>query len=436
MIVRLLGNLALALGAVLFTLVAGEIAARFLFPEWVPEMAERSFWRYDERLGWAHAPGQSGVHRQPDFAVEVEISSQGLRDREYLVEPPDAAKRILVLGDSFAWGQGVAREHLWHEIIEARNDGWELINSGVAGYGTGQQLIYLEEQGLEFQPRFILLMLHPNDLLDDIEPFRYGYFKPTWVLDDAGELELTQVPVPRLDFEQRFDRWLRNHTYLLYRVYHAQQFFDAWREERAKAPEAPRAEKSEKPRKSEKQQEAKNNRSPEERAARKAKREARRREAAERPQPRSKYAVDVSLTIALLERMREAAEAGGARLLIATVPMPDPPRGLLAEAVQSMGIPLLMLDEAFAAASGETRFRHDPHWTPYGHEVAAGAVEAFLREQGMLTGQAPRALDPLGQLRFRGARVAELADAGDLKSPGFGRAGSSPAPGTTPGPGR
>ena len=59
-IARALGNLGLAAAAVLFTLLVGEVASRFLFPEWVPEAAERSFWEYDEILGWVNQSGRDG----------------------------------------------------------------------------------------------------------------------------------------------------------------------------------------------------------------------------------------------------------------------------------------------------------------------------------------------------------------------------------------
>ena len=54
MILRGLGNLGLAFAAVVLTLLLGEVASRFLFPEWVPDQAERSFWEYDALLGWVN----------------------------------------------------------------------------------------------------------------------------------------------------------------------------------------------------------------------------------------------------------------------------------------------------------------------------------------------------------------------------------------------
>ena len=397
MVGRILGNLALAVGAVVFTLLAGELASRFLFPEWVPDASERSFWEYDELLGWVNQPGREGVHRHADFAVEVSISDQGLRDRTYPEARTPGRRRMLVLGDSFAWGYGVERPEIWHEVLEARHPDWEIINTGVAGYGTGQQLLYLERRGLAFEPDVVVLMLHPNDFLDNNEPFRYGYFKPQYEID-GDALKLTQVPVPQLDWQARFDRYLRFHTYLLYRVYHAPELYEAWRDSRAEqaaasseaadvaaAPEPRPAN----PQRSDAEREARRREraqlSDEERAERRRKRAERRRQAAAaQPARKSKYAVDLALTDRLLVELRDRAAAAGARLLVVSIPMADPPRTEFAARVAAAGIPLLLLDETFARPTAPVRFESDPHWTPYGHELAADAIEAFLREHGVL----------------------------------------------------
>jgi hypothetical protein len=397
---RILGNLGLAGAAVLLTLLLGEVVSRFLFPEWVPEAAERSFWEYDEALGWVNQSGRTGVHRHSDFAVDVSISDQGLRDRSYPEARTPGTRRMLVLGDSFAWGYGVEQAEIWHEVLEARHPGWEIINAGVAGYGTDQQLLYLERRGLEFEPDVVLLLLHPNDFLDNNEPFRYGYFKPHYELD-GDSLRLTQVPVPQLDWEARFDRYLRFHTYLLYRVYHAPEIYEAWQEARGEAREPPPV--SAKPRAPEKavktatpepaeatsptppKERQRAAQSDEEDAERQRKRrERRQRAAASRPARKSKYDVDLALTERLLRELRDQASANAAKFLVVSVPMPDPPRSRFARSVEDAGIPLLLLDAALRNPAEPIRYANDPHWTPHGHALAADAIEGFLREQAVL----------------------------------------------------
>lgn len=399
MIRRGLGNLTLAVCAVALTLVLGEVVSRFLFPEWVPDEAERSFWEYDELLGWVNQPGRRGTHRHQDFSVGVEINDQGLRDRTYPEERVAGKERMLVLGDSFAWGYGVEQSEIWHEVLEARHAGWEIVNTGVAGYGTGQQLLYFERRGRDFHADVVVLMLHPNDFLDNNEPFRYGYFKPQYVLE-GDDLELAQVPVPQLDWEARLDRYLRFHTYLLYRVYHAREVYEAWQETRraeerepAAAAPAPEAKKASARRERTPEQRAERERrlanmTEEERAERERRRAQRKRQreaqAAAQPRRKSKYDVDLSLTERLLVELRDRVAEGGARLLVVAIPMPDPPRTAFAALVERAGVPLLLLDDALRDPAEPIRYANDPHWTPFGHRLAADAIEAFLAEQGIL----------------------------------------------------
>jgi hypothetical protein len=356
---RAVANLFLAAAAVAATLALAEAAARRLLPEWAPVNGSRAFWRYDALLGWSHRPGANGIHRERDFAVRVETSSQGLRDRVYPEQRAAGLCRMLVAGDSFAWGFGVEREEIWHERIERRHAGWELVNAGVAGYATDQELLYLEHQGLALRPDVVLLQLHANDFLENGERSTSGYYKPYFSLLEGGWLEVRQLPVPQRSLAQRFDRWLRHHTYLLYRAWHPLEFAASAREARAAANAAADV--------------AADVAAPPARSA---------------PPPAgatSKYDVDLALTLRLLARIDALVRERGARFLLVSVPMPEPPRARFEAGVRALGITHLPLDAAFRKQR-DVLFAHDPHWTPRGHEVAAAAVEAFLEAQGVLAG--------------------------------------------------
>ena len=54
----------------------------------------------------------------------VEISSQGQRDREYLIVKPKGTYRIIILGDSIAFGWGVELEQTMAKSME------RMLNSG------------------------------------------------------------------------------------------------------------------------------------------------------------------------------------------------------------------------------------------------------------------------------------------------------------------
>jgi lysophospholipase L1-like esterase len=99
------------------------------------------------------------------------INSHGLRDQELSLVKPSNTFRILALGDSFTYGHGVRREETYVKQLEAilnhklgnRGIRYEVLNAGVPGYNTHQELIHLQEVGLLYQPDVILLGFTMSD---------------------------------------------------------------------------------------------------------------------------------------------------------------------------------------------------------------------------------------------------------------------------------
>lgn len=382
MVRRQLANLAVAIVSLAIALALAEVATWVLLPSWAPENASRTFWRYDERLGWSNRPGARGVQRQRDFAPRIEINAAGQRDRDIPVERVPGRCRLLAVGDSYTWGYGVEREEIWHELLEVRHPDWEVVNAGVPGYATDQELLYLEERGLALRPDAVVLLFYANDLLENLERSTSGYFKPYFELAADGSLALRQVPVPHGSPKQQLERWLRFHTYLWFRLYRLPSWIAAVREERAGSEAHNERQKREAREAFEQERERR----------RRERRAARAQGGARRPAPdsvpalppaRNKYDVDLSLTLALLERMDRSAEVRGARFFAVTAPLSDPPRERLLAGLGKRGVRHLALDAAFAGRR-DVRFPHDPHWTQAGHALAADAIEAFLVSEGVL----------------------------------------------------
>jgi lysophospholipase L1-like esterase len=191
-------GLGLAVSAAVFVLAAGaaELAVRALRPAWRPPPAGGvPFIRADPNLGWRLREGWRGPFVLPHRTTRVEISAQGLRDDEISPRPGPGRRRVLLLGDSFAWGFGVEREEMFDRILEERTPGLEIVNESVPGYGTDQELLLFEAQGVGFHPELVLLLFHPNDLLNNTWPRQYGDPKPVFRVEGDG-LRLDNVPVP------------------------------------------------------------------------------------------------------------------------------------------------------------------------------------------------------------------------------------------------
>ena len=183
---RLVGP-ALALVSVLVSFLLIEVALGVLGygrQRLVPQPA--GFWRHDPRLGWHHTAGSEGVFdRSPVFRTRVRINDKGLRGRDYPYERVAGRRRILVLGDSFVFGYGVEQEEIFTTVLEGLLPATEVINAGVSGYGTDQ------------------------DLLADPE---VAGIEPLFVPSPGGELVLTNVPVPPVPLRLRLKAWLLGHS--------------------------------------------------------------------------------------------------------------------------------------------------------------------------------------------------------------------------------
>ena len=198
-------RLALPLAAVLATLAAFELGLALVAPQ---TSRTPRVWQHDPDLGWANRPGAAGVLVEPELEVEIAINAAGLRGPEVSIEKPSGTRRVALFGDSFAEGWGVAEPDTIRARLEARlrardsEARAEVLNFGVAGYGTDQEFLLFAKQGRRFAPDVVCLLFFTNDLWDitDREGWGGGVVvpKPRFQLRPDGTLALTGVPVPRV----------------------------------------------------------------------------------------------------------------------------------------------------------------------------------------------------------------------------------------------
>jgi len=349
---KLLGQLLFLGFTLVMTIALIEVGSRFLFPAWAPVAGDRNFWEYDSDLGWSHHPNTSGRMEYSDFAIDVEINSDGLRDVEYPRERTPGKRRMLLLGDSFGWGFGVEREEVFAERIEARHPEWEVINASVSGYGTDQEYLYYLGRGHAYDPDVVMLLFCGNDLYNSASPVQYWHNKPFFRVSPSG-LELENVPVPKLSLSQRLANYIARETYFL-RIASAvaSSRIAEWRSARTARGNAP---------------------SPAEAAP----------STAEAQAPVSKLSPDEERILRLMLMLDTQVRANRARLVVIALPGEYPmfsePRFL------ESGIDFLPLSGVFEGTSEKVIFDHDPHWTATGHAIVSRRVEGFLRESGILS---------------------------------------------------
>ena len=124
--------------------------------------------RPDSLLGHRYAPNTRTLHRTPEFRVEYVIDAHGRRARASQPNPDSTAVRILVLGDSFTFGDGNAEEDVWLRVMERalgqRGHAVDVVNAGIEGYDTRAEFLYLRELEPEVRPDVVVLAFLANDV--------------------------------------------------------------------------------------------------------------------------------------------------------------------------------------------------------------------------------------------------------------------------------
>ncbi len=109
-------------------------------------------------------PNMEGVA----WGQNVKINSFGFRDREYSLKKPDGTYRMVVLGDSITFGNFLPVQstyaHRLELLFERRGVNVEILNLSVSGYNTTQEIAFLEEVGLQFNPDEVIVGYCMNDL--------------------------------------------------------------------------------------------------------------------------------------------------------------------------------------------------------------------------------------------------------------------------------
>lgn len=343
-------NLSLLLISILVALFVSEIALRVMGFTALYVSPERDrFWKYDSLLGWAHQPGQEGVFETPQFRSVVRINEKGLRDRSHPYERQGDTQRILVLGDSFAWGYGVEESERFSQQLE-ESLGAEVINAGVSGYSTDQELLWYQNEGIKYETDLVILVIAGNDVGDnDRLLVNTIYYKPKFIIEE-GQLVPTGHPVPKTSTQGRFIYSLSQRSALAYFL--IQRYFDF-------LSLYARFKNSDRPHASAPVSSLNAEREP------------------------------FELTVALIDEMKKIAESNKANFLIVTTdrwwnyPAADSYEDFVV-LLESKGFLVLDVESMPGFDPDKMLIPDDGHWNKMGHEFVAEKIESLIETQQLL----------------------------------------------------
>jgi hypothetical protein len=339
--IRRLGLRALLVALSLsLSLVFAEFIFRRFLPSLSPNRPDRALWQYDAELGWIGTPATSATLNFPWGPVEVSTNSLGLREEE--LSPVDTRPTILFIGDSFTWGFGLPKRERFTDLLQAKHPDVRIVNAGMSGYGTDQELLLLTRLLPRLSPKLVVAVPFENDLENNMSCEQYFYSKPCFELvDDA--LMLRPGPVLGQTLWQRISQFLFVETALGW-TSHALVTSDYLR--------LPSSEES--------------------------RRRPDRIDSVKRVPGWWRHRPDYQLTAALLKAMKIKAKLHGAEFAILIAPTNEDFSSALRELSTEIGVPCV--DPAAHPSWDPTavRFKTDEHWNALGHRLVAEAIESVI----------------------------------------------------------
>jgi hypothetical protein len=137
------------------------------------------FYIADQQRGWSLRPGAEGM-----FIGEtkqwVRINSHGFRDVERSYEKTGDTVRVAVLGNSWTEALQVPLEKTYCLLLERRlaerscfgQKHVEVLNFGVSGYSTAQELLLLRQEIWRYHPDFVIVAFYSaRDVANNLRQF-------------------------------------------------------------------------------------------------------------------------------------------------------------------------------------------------------------------------------------------------------------------------
>ena len=99
---------------------------------------------------------------QVPFSFEVRNNSLGFRDTEFIIEAEKS--RIMLLGDSIAFGKGVSVDERFSSVLQKELAHTQIFNLGLQGCTAECMSLLFEKYVDQLQPDILLIQASGNDL--------------------------------------------------------------------------------------------------------------------------------------------------------------------------------------------------------------------------------------------------------------------------------
>ena len=225
---RLLVNVGIAVVASIVAFGFAELVVRALFKDDTVLFSRyQTGYTYGNYRIRGMRPNMEFWHTSADGSWKFSTNDRGFRNaRNIGYDKPAGTLRVLSLGDSNTQGYEVRQEQTFSAVLERALDRpgrpAEVINTGVSGFGTAEQLVLLENEGIKYRPDVVVVGFFANDFDDNLKSGLFG-------LDDKGQLvenqfeHLPGVGIQDFIYAIPGVRWLGDNSY-----FYSMLFNNAW----------------------------------------------------------------------------------------------------------------------------------------------------------------------------------------------------------------
>ena len=161
---------------------------------------------FDLQVGWHTLPNLDLVRlNAANQEWLIKTDSAGLRT--FSSQLATDRKNLLILGDSFAFGEGVMLQDRFDSYIKKAMPDLNIVNTGTPGYGTDQEYVLGRRFFKDLNPGdAILILLYVNDFYDVLRKDFVLRSKPYFVREgDQWKLQKPDIGT---------FQWLRDRSYL------------------------------------------------------------------------------------------------------------------------------------------------------------------------------------------------------------------------------
>ena len=163
--------------------------------------------------GYELNPNDGIIQSQPPARIEYRFYPYHFRDTN---KKPHTTS-ILVLGDSFTFGWLLPPQETYVYQLQSAFDKvyginqYQFLNAATPGWGTVEQLAYLEDFGEKIAPKFVLIFLNTDDIGRSLRRYSYQLTNPT-----TRALTPNFHAVKKTWREMIYSSWLYSHSVFLH----------------------------------------------------------------------------------------------------------------------------------------------------------------------------------------------------------------------------